>query len=149
MKTNVKSNKIQHQRQADCIDWLRGESRRGGRRYGLIFLDPPTFSSSKRMAHPFDIQRDHVGLIRAAAALLAPEGILIFSCNFRRFRMDETALEGLVVEEITPGTIPRDFSRNPKIHRCWRITRVNGRHKPSGRRRKTAIRGRKSGLHGR
>ena len=105
---------------ADCVDWL---SRGGdGRRYGLIFLDPPSFSASKRMAGSFDVQRDHVALVRAAVALLEPGGVLVFSNNLRRFRLDREALAGLDVEDLTRQTVPPDFARNPRIHRCWRIS---------------------------
>lgn len=108
--------------QADCTRWLEQEAqRRGSSRYDLIFLDPPTFSSSKRMEATFDVQRDHVALIRNAMSLLASEGVLVFSNNFRRFKLDEEALAGLEIEEISGRTIPRDFARNPHIHRCWRI----------------------------
>ena len=74
--------------QADCLAWLERESgyppgRR--RRYGLIFLDPPTFSTSKRMEGTFDVQRDHVRIIRQAAALLERDGVLIFSTNRNNF----------------------------------------------------------------
>ncbi len=131
---------------ADCVEWLRRESRREGRRYDLIFLDPPTFSTSRRMERPFDIQRDHGRLIRSAAALLAPQGVLIFSCNFRRFRMERSALEGLELEEISHKTIPRDFARSPKIHCCWRITR-SAVSVEDVRRQKTAADGRKRGAH--
>ena len=72
------------------------------------------------------MQRDHVNLIRRAAALLEPGGILIFSNNFRRFRMDREALADLEVQDITPATIPPDFTRNPRIHGCWRIVRRAG-----------------------
>lgn len=105
--------------QAHCQDWLQGQ--RGRRRFDLIFLDPPTFSSSKRMSGTLDIQRDHVELIRATSALLEPDGTLIFSNNLRRFRMDHEALPGFSVEDISAATLPRDFARNPRIHNCWRI----------------------------
>ncbi|MFE8032739.1 bifunctional 23S rRNA (guanine(2069)-N(7))-methyltransferase RlmK/23S rRNA (guanine(2445)-N(2))-methyltransferase RlmL [Thiohalocapsa marina] len=108
--------------QADCIEWLRNARAYRGH-FGLIFLDPPTFSSSKRMQGTFDVQRDHVELILGAADLLAPDGTLIFSNNRRRFQLDSAALAGLQVQDISPQTIPRDFARNPHIHRCWRITR--------------------------
>jgi 23S rRNA (guanine2445-N2)-methyltransferase / 23S rRNA (guanine2069-N7)-methyltransferase len=98
-------------------------SQNHARRYGLIFLDPPTFSRSKRMEDTFDVQRDHVALIADAAALLEPEGILIFSSNLRRFKIDREALSPFTVEDITRRTIPQDFERNPKIHQCFRITR--------------------------
>jgi 23S rRNA (guanine2445-N2)-methyltransferase / 23S rRNA (guanine2069-N7)-methyltransferase len=112
--------------QADCLEWLAREAGYppGRRRcYGLIFLDPPTFSTSKRMEGTFDVQRDHVGLIRQAAALLEPDGVLIFSSNFRRFRLDEPALAGLAATDICAATIAEDFARNPRIHRCWEIRR--------------------------
>jgi len=107
---------------ADCLEWLQ----RQRRQFDLIFLDPPTFSTSKRMQETFDVQRDHVPLLRAAARLLAPGGLLVFSNNNRRFRIDLEALPELQIEEITKQTIPRDFQRNPRIHNCWKITHRPG-----------------------
>ena len=108
--------------QADCLEWLDNEARQPySRQYDLIFLDPPTFSNSKRMDDVFDIQQDHVQLIKNAVALLAPDGVLYFSTNFRRFKIDAPALSELALEDITATTIPEDFSRNPRIHYCWRI----------------------------
>ena len=112
--------------QADALTWLK-ENRQ--QYYELIFLDPPTFSRSKRMEDTFDVQRDHVALISNAAALLEPEGILVFSTNLRRFKIDLEALSPLTVEDITRGTIPPDFERNPKIHRCFRITAAGIHHR--------------------
>jgi len=105
--------------QADCLEWLHAQ--RGRRRFDLILLDPPTFSTSKRMAWTLDVQRDHVDLIQSTAALLAPDGLLIFSNNLRRFRMAMDALPELTIEDISAATLPRDFARNPRIHNCWRI----------------------------
>lgn len=105
--------------QADCLEWL--PRARGRRRFDLIFLDPPSFSTSKRMAGTLDIQRDHVDLIRATTDLLEPDGILIFSNNLRRFRMDLQALPELNIQDLSATTVPRDFARNPRIHNCWRI----------------------------
>ncbi|MBL1274549.1 MAG: bifunctional 23S rRNA (guanine(2069)-N(7))-methyltransferase RlmK/23S rRNA (guanine(2445)-N(2))-methyltransferase RlmL [Ectothiorhodospiraceae bacterium] len=106
--------------QEDCLLWI-DKALILGKRYDLIFLDPPTFSNSKRMDDSFDIQRDHVELVQKTAALLAPGGLLVFSNNFRRFKLDEEGLSGLLVEEISSLTLPKDFARNPKIHRCWKI----------------------------
>ena len=108
--------------QADCVQWVRESA--GRRRFGLIFLDPPTFSTSKRMAGTFDVQRDHVALIRDTLELLDPGGILIFSNNLRRFRMQASELPGLRVTDISRATLPPDFARNPRIHNCWRIEGV-------------------------
>ena len=91
--------------------------------FDLIFLDPPTFSNSKKMDEVFDIQKDHVQLIRNATALLAPGGNLYFSTNFRRFKMDQEALHDLIIEDISKAMIPEDFARDARIHYCWRISR--------------------------
>ena len=111
--------------QADCVGWL--EEQAAGRRrqpgYGLIFLDPPTFSNSKRMTEVLDVQRDHVRLVRLAAALLAPAGTLLFSTNRHGFRLDREALADLAPQDLTRRTIPRDFERSPQVHQCWRLTR--------------------------
>ncbi len=103
--------------QADALKWL--EADHGA--YDVVFCDPPTFSNSKR-ADDFDVQRDHVRLLRAAVARLARGGVLYFSNNFRRFRLDEAAIAAFAqVEDISASTIPPDFARNPRIHRAWRI----------------------------
>ena len=103
--------------QADAVAWL--EADRG--EYDLVFCDPPTFSNSAR-ADDFDMQRQHVRLLRAAVARLAPGGVLYFSNNFRRFRLDaEAVAEFADCEDIGAQTIPQDFARNPRIHRAWRL----------------------------
>ncbi len=103
--------------QADCLAWLDTATES----YDLIFLDPPTFSNSKGMDVTFDVQRDHVELLRKTVQLLAPGGTLIFSNNLRKFNMDRAALADLDIEDISANTIPTDFERNPRIHNCWTI----------------------------
>ena len=88
----------------------------------LIVLDPPTFSNSKRMDGHFDVQRDHVALVRHCARALRPGGVLYFSNNLRSFKLDEAAFEGLDAAEITEKTVPPDFRRK-RPHRCWRATK--------------------------
>ena len=105
--------------QADVLEWLRGAPAAA---WDLIFLDPPTFSNSKKMRGTLDVQRDHVELIRATARLLAPGGVLVFSTNYSRFELAADGLPGLRVEDISRATVPRDFERNPGIHRCFLIT---------------------------
>jgi len=104
--------------QADCLQWLDEDD---GERYDLIFLDPPTFSNSKRMEREFDVQRDHVALVRSALARLAPDGLLLFSTNFRKFRLDADALKDVAVTDITQQTIPQDFERDQRAHHCFEI----------------------------
>jgi 23S rRNA (guanine2445-N2)-methyltransferase / 23S rRNA (guanine2069-N7)-methyltransferase len=103
--------------QADCLTWMQQEKRR----YDLIFLDPPTFSNSKRMEGILDIQRDHVPLIRAACRLLTPDGILLFSTNAHHFKLNHHELDNLQREDLSNATLPEDFKRHPRIHQCWKI----------------------------
>lgn len=103
--------------QADVMAWL--EEDRG--EYDLIFIDPPTFSNSKRMEGVFDVQRDHVALLDQAMARLAAGGTLYFSNNFRKFQIDPGIAERYTVEEITAATLDEDFRRNSKIHRAWKL----------------------------
>ncbi len=105
---------------ADCMQWLT-IAHRNKEKYQWIFIDPPTFSNSKSMEDLFDIQRDHIGLIETAMLLLEEGGQLIFSNNFKRFKLDKSLMEKFQVENITSLTIPEDFKRNPKIHHCFAI----------------------------
>ncbi|KTB71858.1 MULTISPECIES: bifunctional 23S rRNA (guanine(2069)-N(7))-methyltransferase RlmK/23S rRNA (guanine(2445)-N(2))-methyltransferase RlmL [Pseudomonas] len=103
--------------QGDVMAWLQANRDE----YDLIFIDPPTFSNSKRMEGIFDVQRDQVELIDLAMARLAPGGVLYFSNNFRKFVLDENLSQRYAVEDITAQTIDQDFARNGKIHRAWKI----------------------------
>ena len=103
---------------ADCLAWLEEQEPQGAR-FDLIFLDPPTFSNSKRMDGVLDVQRDHVGMIRRSLKLLRPAGRLVFSTNYTRFKLDAEALADLAIEDISAATVPKDFERHARIHRCF------------------------------
>lgn len=105
---------------ADCREWLAAAAA-AGRRFDLVFLDPPTFSNSKRMDGVLDVQRDHAALVDACMAVLAPGGLLLFSTNAQRFRLDEALTRRYRIEDVSAATIPFDFARNPRIHRCFEI----------------------------
>ncbi len=104
---------------ADCLKWLEEDSQN----FDVIFLDPPTFSNSKKMESVLDVQRDHPELIRQAMTKLNPEGILVFSNNFRKFKLDELISRQFSCENITQQTLDNDFERNPRIHNVWIITK--------------------------
>ena len=108
--------------QADCMQWLRQQ--RPQQRFDVIFLDPPTFSNSKRMQDVLDIQRDHVMLLTLAARLLTDDGIILFSNNKRRFKLDHEQLAAaeLVAEDLTARSIPMDFARHKGIHHLFKVT---------------------------
>jgi 23S rRNA (guanine2445-N2)-methyltransferase / 23S rRNA (guanine2069-N7)-methyltransferase len=106
---------------ADCLEWLMDQEA-GGPRFDLIFVDPPTFSNSKRMDGVLDVQRDHVGMIQRAAKLLRPGGRLVFSTNYTRFKLEAAALEDFAIEDIGAATIPKDFERHARIHSAFSLT---------------------------
>ncbi len=87
--------------------------------YDLIFIDPPTHSRSKRMQREFDVQLDHGWLLTTASKLLAPGGVIVFSNNFQKFKLDGATVEHFAIDDITRATIPQDFARNQKIHVCF------------------------------
>lgn len=115
-------NKVE---KADCLQWL--EECTGI--FDLIFIDPPTFSNTKKDNRIFDIQKDHARLIDLAMARLEPAGLLIFSTNFRRFVLDERLKALYDVKDISQESVPFDFSRNNKIHKCWEV-RKKVHHQP-------------------
>ena len=92
--------------------------------FDLIFIDPPTFSNSKRMEDAFDVQRDHIRLMTDLKRLLRKGGTIMFSNNKRGFRMDHDGLAalGLKAQEISQKTLSQDFARNRQMHNCWLIT---------------------------
>jgi 23S rRNA (guanine2445-N2)-methyltransferase / 23S rRNA (guanine2069-N7)-methyltransferase len=108
---------------ADCLAWLE-EQESQGPRFDLIFVDPPTFSNSKRMEGVLDVQRDHAGMIRRSMKLLRPAGRLVFSTNYTRFKLDSEALAEFTVEDISAASIPKDFERHARIHSCF-VVRFN------------------------
>lgn len=102
----------------DAKEWLQKGPRD---QYDIIILDPPTFSNSKKMYDNLDVQRDHPFLIYDCMERLAPGGFLLFSNNFRKFKLTERALAAFQIKDISSQTVPPDF-RNKKIHRCYLIT---------------------------
>jgi 23S rRNA (guanine2445-N2)-methyltransferase / 23S rRNA (guanine2069-N7)-methyltransferase len=107
--------------QSDCLQWLKNNKQA----FDVVFIDPPTFSNSKRMEDSFDVQRDHMTLIADALPSLAQGGELIFTNNKRNFKMDFDAIEklGLHAKAMSDVTRDKDFQRNKHIHNSWLITR--------------------------
>ena len=119
-KRNFKLNSISgphHFEQTDCLTWFDTHKQK----FDLMFIDPPSFSNSKRMEKTWDVQRDHVELLAKAYDCLNDSGEIIFSNNFRQFKLDQQAMSdiGFSFENVSSKTLPEDFKRNPKIHQCW------------------------------
>lgn len=104
---------------ADSIEWLMKD----GGKYDLIFIDPPTFSNTKKSKRVFDVQRDHKVLITKAIQRLDKGGVLFFSTNYRKFVFDKDLEEQFKVKNISKKTVPLDFKRSNRIHQSWQIER--------------------------
>ncbi|MBR0238028.1 MAG: bifunctional 23S rRNA (guanine(2069)-N(7))-methyltransferase RlmK/23S rRNA (guanine(2445)-N(2))-methyltransferase RlmL [Thermoguttaceae bacterium] len=105
---------------ADVMKFL---SRVDDNSFDLCVCDPPTFSNSKSTEQDWDVQKCHVALLRLLAQKMSPGGVVYFSNNFRRFKLDEEALSDLYsIRDYTARTLPEDF-RNKHIHQCWRMVK--------------------------
>lgn len=102
---------------ADVKEWLRQAS---AKKFDLVILDPPTFSNSKKMPDVLDVQEDQAFLINQCLKKMNPGGVLFFSTNFRKFKIDVENIKGASIKDISAQTIPADF-RNKKIHYCFEI----------------------------
>lgn len=108
-----------HFTQDDCLSYL---SRDQGKTYDLIYIDPPTFSNSKRMEKSFDVQRDHLLMLGNLTRHLNDGGVVIFCTNKRNFKLDDgVAQYGFTVENITPKTFDPDFKRDQQLHTCFKL----------------------------
>jgi len=102
---------------ADIFEWIKSNTEQ----FDVIFIDPPTFSNSKKFQGTFDVQRDHSALINRAMNRLSAGGVLYFSNNFTRFELDENLRERYEVTDITPQTIGFDFNPKKPIHQSFEI----------------------------
>jgi 23S rRNA (guanine2445-N2)-methyltransferase / 23S rRNA (guanine2069-N7)-methyltransferase len=101
----------------DIFEWIKSNTEQ----YDVIFIDPPTFSNSKKFQGTFDVQRDHVPLINRAMNRLSSDGVLYFSNNFTKFVLDDEINNRYHVEEMTNQTIGFDFDSKRPIHQSWAI----------------------------
>ncbi|HEY1079989.1 MAG TPA: class I SAM-dependent methyltransferase [Bdellovibrio sp.] len=103
---------------ADVLEWLRSQSKTPT--FDMIFLDPPTFSNSKKMEDVFEVEKDQEFLVEACMQMLTPGGILYFSNNKRKFKLSENILAKYLVKDLSEESIPQDF-HDKKIHVCFEI----------------------------
>lgn len=121
MALNGFSSKQYRFEREDCLKWI-AKAIETKQKYQLVFIDPPTFSNSKKMDTSLDIVRDHVALLSGCLALLADQGILIFSTNARGFKLDQSIKDLCETRQITTLTMTEDFRKKP-LHHCWALAR--------------------------
>ena len=110
-KRNMQYNKLFREEQhefihGDVLEWL--DYMPAGH-FDLIVCDPPTFSNSKRMEDNFDVQRDHVLVLKKLLKGCSDGGKIYFSNNYRDFILDRDKIPAVGVKDITAATTPFDF----------------------------------------
>lgn len=93
--------------QADVLQWIAQISEK----FDVIIADVPTVSRSKRMQNFWDVAADHPDFIARCMAHLNPGGVLLFSCNYRRFRLSQEIKNFYQVQDWTQATLPQDFQQ--------------------------------------
>ncbi len=88
--------------------------------FDVIFLDPPTFSNSKEMDEDFEVERDQKKIILDALKFLKSDGVLYFSTNKRKFKLDPQIENDFFVKNTSEKTIPIDC-HDQKIHHSFEI----------------------------
>lgn len=103
---------------ANVLEWLKEE--RHKTKFDIIFLDPPTFSNSKKMEDSFEVERDQDFLVDSCMMMLNPGGVLYFSNNKRKFKLSASLQAKYSVVDKSEESIPQDF-HDKKIHNCFEI----------------------------
>ncbi|MCZ6805795.1 MAG: bifunctional 23S rRNA (guanine(2069)-N(7))-methyltransferase RlmK/23S rRNA (guanine(2445)-N(2))-methyltransferase RlmL [Deltaproteobacteria bacterium] len=95
--------------QSDAMRWIakRGET------YDWVFINPPTFSRSKKTKGDFNIHQDHARLIEQAMRSLSKGGELLFTTHAQSFRLDKRLKERFAVQNSAKLFVPNDFARSP------------------------------------
>jgi len=120
-KENMKLNGLYDKKQQfvrqDCMEWLQ----KNQAVFDIILLDPPTFSNAKKKTRIFELQREHVTLIRLCMQHLSKNGVLVFSNNYKRFKLNMPALSDYQITDLCESTLPEDFKRKSSMYKCWHI----------------------------
>jgi 23S rRNA (cytosine1962-C5)-methyltransferase/23S rRNA (guanine2445-N2)-methyltransferase / 23S rRNA (guanine2069-N7)-methyltransferase len=122
-KENFKLNELSTKGHSFVVSDVFAFLKESQEKHDIIIIDPPSFSNSKKIDSIFDVQRDHKGLIELAALRLNTNGVIYFSNNFRKFKLDEEVSKIFKVKDMTFQSIPEDF-RDKRIHSCFKITKL-------------------------
>ena len=122
-KRNMQYNKLfkdekHHFIQADVIEWIATEL--PADYFDIIICDPPSFAKGKGRDDDFDVQRDHVKLLKQLLKGCTDTGRIYFCTNSKDFVMERDSLPATTVKDITGAITPFDFQG--KLNRsCYLI----------------------------
>ncbi|WP_422667278.1 bifunctional 23S rRNA (guanine(2069)-N(7))-methyltransferase RlmK/23S rRNA (guanine(2445)-N(2))-methyltransferase RlmL [Buchnera aphidicola] len=122
MSINNLMNKNHHFIQSDCLDWLK----KNNKMFDLIFVNPPTFSHSKKTNKKFELKKDYFTLIINLKRILKKNGTIIFSSSTHNFDMNLKDLNQikLYAKNITAQTKSKDSFNSKNIYHSWLITHI-------------------------
>jgi len=108
--------------QTDCLNWIK----KTHQKFDIIFINPPTFSNSKKMQHCFDLKRDYLDIMVNLKKILRYNGNIIFSSSTRNFEInfDHINKIKLYAKNITKKTQSKDYLDNSNIYHSWIIKHI-------------------------
>ena len=109
----------------DVFDWLKQFNRKG-RKFGLVILDPPSFSRSGKSGS-FSVINDYSSLVELAADLVEPFGWILACSNHRKLTNNKfisSIKEGVKnakrkIIDIELSQMPFDFSGEKYLKSVW------------------------------
>jgi 23S rRNA (cytosine1962-C5)-methyltransferase len=104
----------------DALEWLRRLEKKG-RRFDLVLLDPPSFSTTGKAKKTWSVDRDMPELVAQGARLVSPGGTLFVSTNLRRLpaakfldMVDQGLKSVRRAGEVELTTLPLDHRTGPQ-----------------------------------
>ena len=109
----------------DVFDWLKQFNRKG-RKFGLVIVDPPSFSRSGKSGS-FSVINDYSSLVELAADLVEPFGWILACSNHRKLTNNKfisSIKEGVKnakrkIIDIELSQMPFDFSGEKYLKSVW------------------------------
>lgn len=106
---------------ADVFDFLNGSKRF----FDLCWVDPPLHSINRTTGQEFNIQEDHVSLLRLVLDRMSPKGQVLFTTNCQAFQLEEWSIKQscqVEIKEMTFALTPSDFEKSRPFH-AWLIVK--------------------------
>ncbi|QIQ41384.1 MAG: bifunctional 23S rRNA (guanine(2069)-N(7))-methyltransferase RlmK/23S rRNA (guanine(2445)-N(2))-methyltransferase RlmL [Buchnera aphidicola (Aphis urticata)] len=106
--------------QLNCLEWIESNYQK----FDLIFINPPTFSNSKKMKKFFELKKDYLNLLHSLKKNLRKNGYIIFSSSTNNFKLNFNEINKMKLHarNITNLVQSKDFFN--KKYYSWLITHI-------------------------